>query len=550
MAVLPDWQVKGQVKLASATAKIPAAWKLSDDLLKDGGPTSTRNVLDVPRRSGILTERELELTEAYDATDLLQKLAAGQVGAEELTVAFCKRAAIAQQLTLCLTEVFFEEAIERAKYLDAYFEREGKPIGPLHGLPISVKDYYHIKGQYATLGIVSFISKPVADFNSAFAEILYNYGAVFYVKTNIPQTMMTADSENNVFGRCLNPHKLLLGAGGSSGGEGALIAQRGSVLGLGTDIGGSIRIPAFVNGIYGFKGTAGRIPVGGMQSMRRPGRWGIMSCAGPLGVSLRDLELIFRLTAAADPWTLDEDALAIPWRSLPPPTTTAKPLTIGVLTEDATHPLHPPMLRALRSATVALTAAGHRVVDLDTAGLPSLHGSLLLAVKFFMNDPASTAASHVTASGEPFIASIPALRMEELEGWSVDVDRVWEMHAEREEVRKAWRRVWVEQRLDAVVMAPYVGTAQAHDKYGAPPYTVLANLIDYPAAVLPYLKASKELDAPFDRSGQPGVKYRPAYNAEESEGMPCAIQVMGRPLQDEELMRHLEVVESALKASV
>ena len=100
MATTEDWRAKGQAKLASTTAKIPAAWKLSDDLLKDGGFTSARNVLNVPRQSGILTERELELTEAYDATDLVKKLASGEVGAEELTVAFCKRAAIAQQLVL------------------------------------------------------------------------------------------------------------------------------------------------------------------------------------------------------------------------------------------------------------------------------------------------------------------------------------------------------------------------------------------------------------------------------------------------------------------
>lgn len=98
MAASGDWKAKGQAKLASTSAKIPAAWKLSDDLLKDGGLTSSRNVLNVPRESGILTERELELTEAYDATDLVHKLASGEIGAEELTVAFCKRAAIAQQL--------------------------------------------------------------------------------------------------------------------------------------------------------------------------------------------------------------------------------------------------------------------------------------------------------------------------------------------------------------------------------------------------------------------------------------------------------------------
>lgn len=113
---------------------------------------------------------------------------------------------------------------------------------------------------------MSFINRPAADFNSPLVDILLDNGAVLYVKTNIPQTLMTADSENNVFGRVLNPNKLTLTAGGSSGGEGALVGMRGSILGVGTDIGGSIRIPAFCCGTYGFKPSTDRVPFGGQTN--------------------------------------------------------------------------------------------------------------------------------------------------------------------------------------------------------------------------------------------------------------------------------------------
>ena len=101
-----------------------------------------------------------------------------------------------------------------------------------------MQDSFNFKNTFSTIGYVSFINRPAADFNSPLVEILLENGAVLYVKTNIPQTLMTADSENNVFGRVLNPNKLTLTAGGSSGGEGALIGMRGSILGVGTDIGG------------------------------------------------------------------------------------------------------------------------------------------------------------------------------------------------------------------------------------------------------------------------------------------------------------------------
>jgi amidase len=87
----------------------------------------------------MLTPKEVDITENHDAVDLVKKMAAKELTAVEVSQAFCKRAAIAHQLTNCLTEVFFDKALERARYLDRYLEKEGKPIGPLHGMPISIK---------------------------------------------------------------------------------------------------------------------------------------------------------------------------------------------------------------------------------------------------------------------------------------------------------------------------------------------------------------------------------------------------------------------------
>ncbi len=230
---LLPWQKRTQRYREAAAAKIPEAWRLRPEFTADLGPTSSKSVLDVPEKCGILTDRELDITTKYDAVALLEKLAKSELSSLDVTTAFCKRAAIAQQLTCCLTETFFDQGIERAKYCDEYLASHKKTLGPLHGLPISIKDSFNVKGIPSTIGFVSFLDHGPAKDDAALVKVLLAQGAVLYTKTNVPQSLMTGDSENNVFLRVLNPNKLLLGAGGSSGGEGALLAMKGSPIGVG-----------------------------------------------------------------------------------------------------------------------------------------------------------------------------------------------------------------------------------------------------------------------------------------------------------------------------
>jgi len=110
-------------------------------------------------------------------------------------------------------------------------EKTGKPFGPLHGLPVSIKDSFYYPGYDASIGMTAFCFQPVTE-TSPIVKMLLDAGAVLYVKTNVPQTLMSLDSVNHVFGRTLNPRNRKLTAGGSTGGEGPLIALRGSLLGV------------------------------------------------------------------------------------------------------------------------------------------------------------------------------------------------------------------------------------------------------------------------------------------------------------------------------
>jgi amidase len=491
---IADWEGLARSKKESVAAKIPRGWLLPTSLTEQYTETSTLSVLDVPQTCGLLSEKELAITQDYDATDLVGLMTKGELKSIDVVTAFCKRAAIAQQCVNCLTEIMFDEALARARECDDYLAREGKPIGPLHGLPISLKDSFNVKGTQATIGYVSFISRPPSATNSILINLLTKAGAVFYVKTNLPQTMMTADSHNNIFGRTLNPHNLSLTAGGSTGGEGALVAMRGSVLGVATDIAGSTRIPALCCGISSIKPTASRIPFAGGVP---PGRLGspspILPVIGPCGRSVRDYELFLKTVIDLQPWLVDNNVLNVPWRLIQPST---KPLRFGLVRGCDERPLQPPIARALHNTATALKAAGHHVTLLDSF-LPSLYSSALLAYKFFLLDPSATALAHMRASGEPPIPSLSTAGFPELKDWKPSLDELWDMNIARAQIVKKWHDVVVAEELDAVLMVGFQATAPKHDTYGLAIYTVLANLLDWPAGILVAGRGRKEDDAAF-----------------------------------------------------
>ncbi|KAH4214045.1 hypothetical protein HBI95_002790 [Parastagonospora nodorum] len=537
-----DWKELAKSKRESVAALIPKDWILPAALTSQYTETSTLNVLDVPRTCGLLTEQELHITEDYDATALVQLMSTAKLKSINVVTAFCKRAAIAQQCVSCLTEIMFDEALARARECDAYLAKEGKPIGPLHGLPISLKDSFNVKGKQATLGYVSFIARPPATSNSALVDILHQAGAVFHVKTNLPQTMMTADSHNNIFGRTLNPHNLSLTAGGSTGGEGALVAMKGSVLGVTTDIAGSNRIPTLCCGGSSLKPTASRVPFAGGVAVGRIGSPSpILPVIGPCGRSVRDYELFMKSVIDLQPWRVDENALNVPWRSVQP---SKKPLRFGLIRGCKERPLHPPIARALHDTATALKAAGHQTVLLDEQ-IPSLYATALLAYKFFMLDTTAVPMQHIRASGEPPIPSLATAGFPELKGWTPSLDELWDMTVQRAAVLKKWHDVVVGENLDAVLMPGYQGTAPRHDTYGIPVYTVVVNFVNYPSGIVSVGRAEGARDGGFRGEGG----YEPAYDPEVCEGMPTHVQIVGKPMMDEELVEVMKVVESVVKSS-
>lgn len=274
-------------------------------------------------------------------------------------------------------ELFIESAIEIAKKLDDYYATHKTPIGPLHGLPVSLKDQFHVKGVETTMGYVGWIgtfqgSKGTGlerKFESELVRELRKMGAVLYCKTSVPCTLMCGETINNIIGYTWNPKNRNLSSGGSSGGEGALISLKGSPVGFGTDIGGSIRIPASFNGLYGLRPSSGRIPYRGMANSM-DGQNSVLSVVGPLARSVATLRLLVKSILTQEPWLYDPLVLEIPWRNdeekqiqdliTAEPNETPR-LAFGILKDDEMVNLVPPVRRAMDIVIRSLKEIGHEV---------------------------------------------------------------------------------------------------------------------------------------------------------------------------------------------
>lgn len=351
--------------------------------------------------------------------------------------------------TNCLSETCFTRALETAKARDEHFARTGTPLGPLHGLPVSLKDNFNLKGLDATVGFISHIGDP-ATADCTLATMLEAAGAVFYVKTNVPTAMMIAETVNNTFGRTVNPRNRKLTPGGSSGGESALIAFKGSCLGIGTDIGGSLRIPAACTGIFTLRPSFGRFPTLKCRS-GMTGQEAIQSVNGPLARTLADIELEARTVVDAQPWLQDPRMVPIPWRSVELP----KTLKIAVLWDDGLVVPTPPVARALRVTVEKLKAAGHEVVDWDPKD--QAQGNSLLE-RMFVADGGLSIKKDLERSGEPLRREMAQYGVAK----ELGTFDMWQVHVERVGYQKKYLDRWNDAGIDAILSPTMAFNAVKH----------------------------------------------------------------------------------------
>ena len=171
----------------------------------------------------------------------------------------------------------------------------------------------------------------------------------------MPQAGMALETTSNLWGRTLNPFNTAFGAGGSSGGEGALIAMHGSPIGPSSDIGGSIRAPASFNGLFAIRPSSQRITYAGVPSLM-PGQISIKVSCGAAAHCMEDIRMFTPILNAHPTQMFEPTAVPIPWRDVPTP---RHKLSFGLMVTDGVVTPHPPILRAMKETAQKLIDAGH-----------------------------------------------------------------------------------------------------------------------------------------------------------------------------------------------
>ncbi|PWY68972.1 acetamidase [Aspergillus sclerotioniger CBS 115572] len=551
------WQKAAEAKRQAILEAIPPKWRVQH-LTPPNDVTGTY----IQR---FLNPREIEITEA-DAVSITTQTNSRKWTAVEVTEAFCHRAAIAHQLVNCLHEIFFEDALKVAKELDDHLAATGKPKGPLHGLPVSLKDQFHVKGVDTTMGYVGWIGTFQGRKDDSRARVveselvreLRNLGAVLFCKTSAPLTLMSGETANNIIEYTYNPNNRLLSSGGSSGGEGALLALRGSPAGFGTDIGGSIRIPAAFNGVFGLRPSAGRMPYEGAANSI-DGQNTILSVIGPMATSVESLRLLFKAVLSQKPWLHDPLALPLPWRNdidmktqklIEASARDPSLLAFGIMPHDGVVHPHPPVEEAMTFIKDILQDMGHRVIDWT----PELcKEGQIIADKAYSMDSGEDLLSHIALSGE-------ALPLQSFIGKSkhFNAGEVAELNVQKREYMKKYMDYWnrtndmtaTRRPVDAIICptAPYAAVIPG--KFCHSGYTTFINTLDYTTVVIPITFADKEVHTAEDPPqffNQLDQKVYSEYNAEIYHGAPVGIQIVGKRYEEEKILALAEYITRCVK---
>jgi amidase len=456
----------------------------------------------------------------------------------------------------CLHEIFYDAAVESAQELDDYYAAHKKPMGPLHGLPVSLKDQFHVKGVethmgtsytfesiYTTCANNTFLSGYVGwigtfegkkgtgkekVFESEMVKELRRLGAVLYVKTAVPHTLMCGETTNNIIDYCWNPTNRNLSSGGSSGGEGALISLKGSPLGWGTDIGGSIRIPAAFNGLYGLRPSSGRLPYEGMANSF-DGAPSILSVVGPLSTSPANLKLAVKSILDTEPWNHDPRVHCLPWRNEHEESTKQlakdKKLTFAVLKHDGVCAPHPPIKRALDETIKKLESEGHKVIEWQP---PSHENLVRICQKAWSYDGGADAAKDFALSGEE---PKPNLMLDQTE--QCNATDIMRTQVDKRDAEKEYMEYWnstseltgTGRPVDAIIspLAPFA--AARPNKFTSYSYSVWVNVLDYSSTIIPVTKVNKKVDKAY-------IDFKPVSETDEKTQATCefclAITTTGR----------------------
>lgn len=302
-----------------------------------------------------------ELTD-LSANEMAQKIRHREISATEVVDAHLARIEKLNPLLNAFIKVDADNAREQAHAAEKGLE-SNCGIGRLHGVPISIKSSIEVTGMPYEAG-TRLRERVIGQDDAPLVRRLRAAGAIILGVTNTPELLMAWETDNILYGRTNNPWDLSRTAGGSSGGEAAAIAAGLSAGGVGSDGGGSIRVPAHFCGICGLKPTPGRIPATG-HFPQSAGPFALLGVVGPMARSVADLKLLFEAMQGPDEG--DPSAAPVPVRW--PSREETKKICVGYFEDDGRTPVTVETRTAIRASVEALRSAGLRVEPFRPEGL-------------------------------------------------------------------------------------------------------------------------------------------------------------------------------------
>jgi fatty acid amide hydrolase len=483
------------------------------------------------------------------AAALARQIQAGSVRPSELVEAQIARIqALQPQLNAVVFERF-EAARREAREADRR-ARDGGPLPPLFGVPITLKDNLDLAGAPSTFGVER-LRTPV-DRDAPVVRRLREAGAIVLAKTNVAQLLLFLETDNPVFGRTANPFSPERSSGGSSGGEAALVATGASVLGFGTDLGGSVRVPAAFCGIAGFKPTAGRAVDGGRFSAPL-GQQTIASQVGVLARTVEDLTLGLRIAIGQG-----DDGRG-PLQVAP---ADLNGLRFAVCEDDGILAPCPAARRAVREASAALSGAGAVRISPELPSRAELFGLFyaIMSADRLAHARATLGSGKIDLRIAALIdaASKPRFAIEWLlratnrrrtldvvrcfgdgsaAAYFAAVERVLELRASAEAAMRD-----VDIVLSPATALPAVRHGATAELGTLGSYTLAWNVLGWPAGVLPWTRVREG-----EESDRPASRDKRDIAARETErgsaGLPIGIQIAAAPHRDHVALAVMQALE-------
>lgn len=502
------------------------------------------------------------------ATELKTMLDHGEIRSVDIVRALHTRADEVEPRVGAFAHQLRKEALAEASASDAR-RAAGEAMGMLEGLPITIKENIDTVGIACTLGVHSRQDTPAIS-DAVCVQVARAEGAVVLGKTNVPQTLLAPmETTNTLFGTTHNPWRHGHGPGGSSGGEGAAIASGSSIMGIGTDIGGSIRSPAALCGVCGIKPTVDRWSNVGSNSLI-PGQEFIRAQTGPLARTVDDLILFMSALDTPKHVAGDPRVPPVPFgdaNAIDPRT-----LRVGYFETNGWLTPAASVRRAVREAAEALEEAGVEVVRYSPINVEEIlflyfrgissDGSVLLDEALgdepFIQ-PLRTLArvAHMPQRARGALAKALGLMGETRVATLLEaigekrVHELWRGTARRNALKleelAAWDRLGFDMILCPALATPAPPQGLSHDFTLGFADLARYNFLDMPAGVVPITRVTPD---EVHRSGaRDRISKRAASIEAESRGLPVGVQLVGRPWQEATLLAMMRLLETQARKS-